>query len=123
MRQTWPSRPERRSMRSPMFGSGSRKYSEWKRLSTSVGQKKFWRPSVETIKAPRSSDAVYSIPGKTFLIGEYAVLAQDSIQNSKKMPAVIAAVAPRFSLRVIPGRRGLADFAIPGSPVAKLLDW
>lgn len=39
---------------------------------------------------PQLTDLIFSVPGKVFLIGEYAVLAGS--------PALVAAVAPRFSL-------------------------
>jgi hypothetical protein len=53
----------------------------------------------------------YSCPGKIFLLGEYAVL--------EGMPALVAALPPRFELR---RGEGIPQFH-PESPVARLLAW
>jgi mevalonate kinase len=52
----------------------------------------------------------FSIPGKTFILGEYAILGG--------LPAIVAAVSPRFSLQ--PGPGVPAPFH-PESPAGKLL--
>ncbi len=59
----------------------------------------------------RSIDSVFSVPGKVFLLGEYAVLAGAS--------ALVAAVPPRFSLSraSFPGSRK-SDFH-PESPAGR----
>lgn len=60
----------------------------------------------------------FSAPGKVFLLGEYAVLTG--------LPAVVAAVGPRFQL-LAERTEDLADSEArgfhPKSPAAKLLDW
>jgi len=60
----------------------------------------------------RYSNSHYSIPGKVFLLGEYAVLAG--------LPAVVATLGPRFEMKVGPGD-GVA--AANGSPVQRLMYW
>lgn len=59
----------------------------------------------------RSTDGVFSVPGKVFLLGEYAVLAG--------APALIAAIPPRFSLSraSFPGSRESAFH--PESPAGR----
>ncbi len=56
----------------------------------------------------------FSIPGKVFLLGEYAVLAG--------RPAVVAAVGPRFQMGV-PSIRGVVPTWPEGSPVFRLIGW
>lgn len=63
-----------------------------------------------------------SAPGKVFILGEYAILAQ--------LSAVVAAVPPRFCLRVTQGSNvfggtsslGIREFH-PESPAGRLLTW
>lgn len=58
----------------------------------------------------------YSAPGKVFLLGEYAVLGE--------APALVAAVGPRFQLRVrARAEKPETDSDHPQSPVSRLLDW
>lgn len=52
----------------------------------------------------------YSVPGKVFLLGEYAVLAG--------LPAIVATVPPRFVMK-----GGAAPQPHPDSPVGRLLHW
>ncbi|MCM2322581.1 MAG: hypothetical protein NDJ90_04910 [Oligoflexia bacterium] len=66
--------------------------------------------------------ADYSVPGKIFILGEYAVLAG--------LPAVVAAVGPRFQAKVtasapdpFPAPARQPSWMHPRSPVAQLLDW
>lgn len=55
----------------------------------------------------------FNVPGKVFLLGEYAVLAG--------LPAVVAAVGPRFELRATEGSGGTP--IAPESPAGKLIHW
>jgi hypothetical protein len=72
---------------------------------------------------PSTDLKTYSSPGKVFLLGEYAVL--------QGLPALVAAVGPRFSMGVTPrtpaseedGRGFDGDEFHPQSPVARLIDW
>jgi mevalonate kinase len=64
----------------------------------------------------------YSVAGKVFILGEYAVLAQ--------LPGLIAAIPPRFSLSATSGASSTAgSFAAPNevfhpdSPIARLQAW
>ncbi|MEK6705827.1 MAG: hypothetical protein AABZ06_08560, partial [Bdellovibrionota bacterium] len=71
------------------------------------------KPSIQT------EIAAYNISGKVFILGEYSVLADGT--------AVIAAVGPRFGMRVL--RRNSecdffdADSFHPKSPAARLVDF
>lgn len=68
------------------------------------------------VTAPRPSTEAYSAPAKVFVLGEYAVLAG--------APAIVAAVGPRFSLRVSRGgSMGVGGGVSPfdsASPAGKL---
>lgn len=61
----------------------------------------------------------FSAPGKVFILGEYAILSHFS--------AVVAAVGPRFGLRVFQGKenglRSLPALLHPESPAGRLIDW
>ncbi len=52
----------------------------------------------------------FSVPGKTFILGEYAILGG--------LPAIVAAVPPRFSLESAPSARSAFH---PESPAGRLL--
>lgn len=70
-------------------------------------------------KAPQPSrSGAYSVAGKVFLLGEYAVLAG--------LPALVAAVPPRFRLSVSPESapaETLPTFPHAQSPMGRLRTW
>ncbi|MBI2712210.1 MAG: hypothetical protein HYX41_05025 [Bdellovibrio sp.] len=66
------------------------------------------------LKATPCENSSYSIAGKVFLLGEYAVLAG--------LPAVVAAVGPRFQVSLELGS-SLSPLAPKGSPLDRLFQW
>ncbi len=56
----------------------------------------------------------FSIPGKIFILGEYAVLAG--------LPALVAAVGPRFKAQTRPAHGAEIEWP-SGSPVSRYLKW
>lgn len=67
-------------------------------------------------EAPRSIKQARSatIPGKVFLLGEYAVLGG--------LPALVATVGPRFRMSAVESDEEKQSFH-PRSPIARLTDW
>ena len=67
----------------------------------------------------RTRTSLYSIPGKVILLGEYAVLT--------RLPALVAAIGPRFELEVTSGDPESNSKEVttgrPGSPLERLQSW
>lgn len=60
----------------------------------------------------------FSAPGKIFLLGEYAVLAEGA-----GLPAVVAAIGPRFTVVAERAMGPESSGFHPKSPAGRLLDW
>lgn len=61
---------------------------------------------------------LYTSPGKVFILGEYAVLAG--------LPAIVAAIAPRFQVRVKRDEKTIGESSTAfhaDSPVGRLIEW
>lgn len=72
--------------------------------------------STSTESLPSAENALtYSVPGKVFLLGEYAVLGG--------LPALVASVGPRFRVSVSAAERNFSNPFHPRSPASRLVDW
>jgi len=74
-------------------------------------REKFSRRCVLQLKPLPSSNS-YSVPGKIFILGEYAVLAG--------LPALVAAVGPRFQARAVSSVGAVTEWP-SGAPVSRYL--